>query len=202
MNRNAALVALALLASVSIAATAFGTSAGMSANPQKQAKKALKQSSAALATANSALAATTGPAGGDLSGTYPNPSLAPAARGARAYGLISDSGSLSRSKNVASVTHPGTGLYCIALSDSIDESTAVLIVGTDFSVNGTNHTAGVEDVSVVEWDSDGSAGCAPGTMVVTSLVYDGDPTDGDSGGGDGVGDDLSLDDEQFGFMVP
>jgi hypothetical protein len=44
--------------------------------------------------------------------------LAPAARGARAYGRVEAGGTLTRRKN-ATVLHASTGVYCITLASNI-----------------------------------------------------------------------------------
>ena len=56
---------------------------------------------------------------------------------ARAYGRIDRAGNVTRSKNVASVTHVGTGLYCITLAPAIDPSTTGLVAGTDYTGDDT-----------------------------------------------------------------
>jgi hypothetical protein len=135
-------------------------------------------------------------------GSIGSDDLAPAAFGARAYGHVGSAGSLNlgRSKN-ASVTHPATGVYCIALAAGIDPASAVLIVEPEFSDDFTNPPT--DNVSVVEWDiNEASAGCPVSTLAVRSWVYNGDSTDNDDGGGNTTGDDLSEIDQSFAFVVP
>jgi hypothetical protein len=120
---------------------------------------------------------------------------------ARAYGRVGSTGVVTRSKNVTSVTHPSTGVYCITVGGGIDPSTTVLLPSPDGSGNATDPAA--EDISVVEWASgEVGVGCPAGTLAVVTLAYNGDATDNDNGGGDTGGDDLAFDDEPFVFAVP
>ena len=132
-------------------------------------------------------------------GSIASADLAPAARGARAYGRVSSLGVLSRSKNVVSVTSPETGIHCIKFAASIDPSTAVLIVGQDFSNTGT--IPAVDNASVVGWDAFG-IGCPSGTFSVQTYLYNGDSTDDNDGSGTSTGDDLFARNESFAFAVP
>ncbi len=119
--------------------------------------------------------------------------LAPAARGARAYGHVLSGGGLTTSKGIASVGHtPGSGIYCITLAGTI--SNAVLVVGPDWATNGTGTAS--ESVSDVEWDSSG-ASCAAGRLAVRTFIAFGDPADDNAGG-----DDLQVRDQPFSFVVP
>jgi hypothetical protein len=132
-------------------------------------------------------------------GSIASDDLAPAARGARAYGRVSAGGTLSRSKNVTSVTPVSTGVYCIALASSINPASAVLVVGPDFSENGTSTT--IDSASVAEWDA--NAPNCPSSLQVRTFVYDGDPLDNNDGTGDLPGNDtVAADNESFSFVVP
>jgi hypothetical protein len=138
--------------------------------------------------------------GSDIADASVGPTdLTAGALGARAYGRVSALSALSRSKNVASVTNPTDGLFCIDPTTGIDPSTAVLLVDSDWS--GDSTVEGADDVSAVEWASSAS-GCPPGTMVVKTFVYNGDSTDDDDGGGNTSGDNLFAANEAFSFMIP
>jgi hypothetical protein len=133
-------------------------------------------------------------------GSIASGDLAPAARGARAYGRVDSSGGLTRSKNVTSVTHPTSGIYCITLAAGIDPASAVLVVGPDYSNNGTS--TAFDTASVVEWDAAANS-CASQSLQVRTFVYDGDPLDNNDGTGDTAGGDtLTEDPESFSFVVP
>jgi hypothetical protein len=134
-----------------------------------------------------------------VDGSISTTDLTPAARGARAYGRVDFDGNLTRSKNVVSVSHPQNGVYCITLGGGINPATAVLIAGLDYSNNYTNTT--LEDTAVVEWDAFGSA-CPSGELAVYTFLYNGDPTDNNTGTGDSTGDDLASHSESFAFVVP
>lgn len=153
-------------------------------------------------------------AAGDLSGNYPSPSIATnavnsakiadgsvdtgdlsaGALGARAYGRVNQNGTLSNSKNVASVTALGGGSYCITPAAGIDPSTAVVIVAPEFVGNSTN--ASLQRVSHVEWDSIPSP-CPSTALEVLTYLYDGDPTDDNTGG-----DVMTQTNQSFAFMIP
>jgi hypothetical protein len=132
-------------------------------------------------------------------GSLQDADLAPAARGARAYGRVSPTGTLTRSKNVASVSHPFIGGNCITLAGGIDPATAVLVVGLDITESST--AVGTDTAPIVEWRTDGT-NCPAGTLEVDTLRYNGDDIDDDDGGGNTTGDVLAFANEPFTFVVP
>jgi hypothetical protein len=138
--------------------------------------------------------------GGDIAnGSIGSPELTNNAWGGRAYGRVSAGGLVSRSKNIAFVSHPATGYYCIHLAadSGIDPDDAVVIVGPDFAGNGTRPTGpNAAQISVPEWDSAG-LDCPSETLEVQTFVY---LTMGD---GANSGKDWSQrDDEPFAFVIP
>jgi hypothetical protein len=132
-------------------------------------------------------------------GSVASSDLAPAARGARAYGRVDPDGILSRSKNVTAVTNPSTGVHCIDPAPSINPATAVLVAGSDFSLDSTSISG--EDASVVEWSAS-TGSCPAGTLAVLTFAYLGDSIDDDDGGGNSTGDNLVASDESFAFVIP
>jgi hypothetical protein len=176
-------IALAVIAALVIATPVFGISKGI--------KKAIKRE------VSKQIANATGPTGPP--GAAGNTGATGAPGGPRAYGLVSDAGTLSRSQNVATVTKPFTGIYCIVLPASINANTAVLVVGPDSSDNETS--TGGDDHSYVEWNSEGTD-CPANALEVFTFLYRGDTTDNADGSVTAPGDDLAADDESFSFMVP
>jgi hypothetical protein len=162
-----------------------------------------------------------GPAGGDLAGSYPNPSIAPNAVngsnvasnslggadinesslnvGPRAYGRVDQDGGLTRSKNVVKVKHPSPGQYCIKPSGVIDPDSAVVVVSPELAGDTTDEA--VDDMTHVEWDAGPLPSCALNEFHVETFLYDGDSLDNGTGAST-AGDNLKSTDESFAFVVP
>jgi hypothetical protein len=111
---------------------------------------------------------------------------------------VSSTVSLTRSKNVVSVTNPAQGFFCITLASSIDPATTGAAVTPDFGLDatgiGTNETQ-----AFAEFFSDGSE-CPAGTLEVITGYRQPDTT----GSADG---DLRTETNHFGnegffFIVP
>ena len=128
--------------------------------------------------------------------------LAPAARGARAYGNVSAGVFLSKSKNVTGVSSPSSGIFCITFASNINLAGAVVVVSPDFASTGTS--AGSANPAVAQWysGSPGGVGCPSGTVPVLTFTYNGDETDDDDGGGNTTGDNLVSSNQGFSFVVP
>jgi hypothetical protein len=93
---------------------------------------------------------------------------------ARAFGRVSGT-TVTRSKNVVSVSSAGTGTFCITLDPSIDASQVEAVVVPDFGGGQTN-VATDGSQAAVETFPGGSGSCTLGQIgVVTyerSVVYD------------------------------
>jgi hypothetical protein len=88
---------------------------------------------------------------------------------ARAYGRIARDGTLTRSKNVAGVTHPYTGVYCIALAGGIDASQTGVVATPDNLSDDTGTDDNPTDrQTLVEWYSSGVS-CPAGQLMVITL---------------------------------
>ncbi|MGI9558005.1 MAG: hypothetical protein ACR2N5_08695 [Solirubrobacterales bacterium] len=117
---------------VLIAAAAGTAVAGPTATPAGKADKALKKANKALKIAKKTKKkeGPAGPAG-----------VAGAAGTARAYGHVAADGTLTNSKNVASVTNPSTGSYCIepaAQAGIADTTKHPIVVTPDFFNTSTS----------------------------------------------------------------
>jgi hypothetical protein len=130
---------------------------------------------------------------------------APGAQGlpgtARAYGRVDPIGGLTRSKNVAGVTHPfggAGGVYCIQLAASIDASQTGLVATLDFSGDVTD-TGPNAFASWVEWDTD-APDCPAGQLQVDTFTRTVSTTG--SADGDVRTIDNELNNSAFFFVVP
>jgi len=109
---------------------------------------------------------------------------------ARAYGLVSTTApflAATRSKNVASVTNPSAGTYCVTLDASIDATKVAPIVTPNFSNDDTDGgpPASSDDQSFVEARSD-STGCPTGTLSFeTGFSEMGAPAEGNTNQNEG-----------------
>ena len=83
---------------------------------------------------------------------------------ARAYGLVSSTGGLTRQSNVVAVSHPSPGRYCITLAAGIDPSTT----GVNATVNGNDSGQN----PFAEWAPLGLQ-CAAGQLEVITALYSG-----------------------------
>jgi len=119
---------------------------------------------------------------------------------ARAYGLVSASGTLSRSKNVTQVgTSPGSGVYCIRLAAGINPAQTGVIATIDFFEDDTQFLENGAQ-AFVEWYSPTSNDCPAGDLMVMTGVRTVSP------GGSPDGDLRTVENSQapegFFFVVP
>jgi hypothetical protein len=114
---------------------------------------------------------------------------------ARAYGLVAENGTLTRSKN-ATVHHtPGNGIYCIQPAAGIDPTNTVLVVTPDFANDDTGIGSTNGSQAVVEWDSVPSD-CPAGQMEVATGKRS------QSGTAPVNSVNLTASDEPFSFAIP
>ncbi len=73
------------------------------------------------------------------------------------------------------------------------------VVGPDFGFDDTS-LAG-DRFACIEWRS-GLQACAADEIEIRTFLYFGDATDNDNGGGNSPGDDLTLSNQPFAFVVP
>jgi hypothetical protein len=85
---------------------------------------------------------------------------------ARANGRVAGDGSLTRSKNVTGITHPFTGVYCIALVAGIDVNQTGVIATPDTAAD-----AGGDGIFSVNWYSPGIS-CPAGHLQMVTYVHD------------------------------
>jgi hypothetical protein len=107
-------------------------------------------------------AGTGGPAGAQ--GGQGTPGVQGTPGTARAYGLVTSTGTLSRQSNVVAVSHPNPGEYCITLVSGIDPNTT----GVNVTVNGND--AGQNPFA--QWAPLASQ-CAAGQLEVITALYNG-----------------------------
>jgi hypothetical protein len=89
--------------------------------------------------------------------------------------LVSSSGTLLRSKNIAAVTHPTDGVYCIDPGQGINPNTSILLAGEDIDSALTGDPA--DQLSHAQWDSSRTS-CPVGAMEVETLFGVGVPGTG------------------------
>jgi hypothetical protein len=138
-----------------------------------------------------------GPQG--LQGIQGVPGIDGAPGTARAYGLVHHDGSFERSKNVTAVTHPKTGVYCIALAAGIDPNQTGVVATPDFTSDSTTTGIGNSKQAFVEWRTNAAPDCLGKLAVVTG--YRGVVTSG-SPDGDVRAVTNEFHDEPFFFVVP
>jgi hypothetical protein len=84
---------------------------------------------------------------------------------ARAYGLVDATGtSVTRSKNVVSVSTPTAGEYCITLDSGVSFASTGVVAIPDWSTDGTSGTS----ITHVEWRTSGN-GCAAGQVDILTF---------------------------------
>jgi hypothetical protein len=118
---------------------------------------------------------------------------------ARAYGRVAVNGALSRSANVTGVTHPFTGVYCIAFAAGIDASQTGLVATPDFLGSGTTNAGTNTPQGFVEWYSP-AAECPAGQLEV--LTFRRTATTGGSTDNDVHAVNNAFADVAFFFTVP
>jgi hypothetical protein len=117
---------------------------------------------------------------------------------ARAFGLVSSSGALTRSKNVVSVSNPSNGFFCITLASSIDPATTGAAVTPDFAQDATGFGTN-ETQAIAEFFSSGPE-CAAGELeVITGTRM---PSTSGSTDGDLRTETNTFGNEGFFFVVP
>ena len=116
---------------------------------------------------------------------------------ARAYGLVIGT-SVSRSKNVVSVTSPFSGVFCITVEPFINPATTGMVVIPDYHYDDTTYATNGA-TSFVEYDSF-APNCPAGTFQVRTESQ----TEVTSGSPDGDVRTVNANqvDEPFFFIVP
>jgi hypothetical protein len=96
-------------------------------------------------------------------GAVTAPKLAPSAIGARAYGQVNGT-TVTRSKNVAAVTNPSAGKFCIKLPGSIAASQTGLVVTPEEGTASTSWSTNGQQ-AIAEWFA-AAADCPAGQLEV------------------------------------
>jgi len=99
------------------------------------------------------------------------PSATTAGNGFRAYGQITSTAPFfnsARSRNIASVTNPSIGTFCVAFASSagINPATTGAAVSLNFGDDATvgGPPAATDKQAFAEWNSSATSGCPSGTM--------------------------------------
>jgi collagen triple helix repeat protein len=87
---------------------------------------------------------------------------------ARAFGLVDDGGTLSRSNNVTNVDIPKVGVFCLTLAHGIAAGQTGLVATPDFADDSTKFGDNV-DQAFVEWVS-GAEDCPAGALEVRTGI--------------------------------
>jgi hypothetical protein len=118
---------------------------------------------------------------------------------ARAYGRVAGNGTLTRSKNIASVGHPATGVYCLVPAAGIDPAQTGLIATPDYTADSTVIGGTNGHQAIVEWRSQAPA-CAAGQMQVITGFRSVSTTGSSDGDVRTVNNDVA--DQGFFFVIP
>jgi len=118
---------------------------------------------------------------------------------ARAYGRVASNGTLTRSKNITSVGHPATGVYCLVPAAGIDAAQTGLIATPDYTADSTVIGGTNGHQAIVEWRSQPSA-CAAGQMQVITGLRSVSTTGSSDGDIRTVNNDFA--DQGFFFVIP
>ena len=120
---------------------------------------------------------------------------------ARAYGLIGTTSatSVTRSKNIASVTNPQAGLFCITLAAGIDPTTTLATVTPDYNYDST--VFGSTNYQTIAEVDDSVGGCPAGTAFSVVTGYRSTTTAADPQGGANFVTAVTNTPENEGFFV-
>ena len=144
-------------------------------------------------------AGAAGPAGPAGAAGAPGQTGPPGPPGAaRAYGEVSFAGTVTRSKNVVSVTNPAGGVFCITVAPSIDTATTGVVVTADYSQDFTGYSPN-DRAAIIEFSSD-PLDCPAGSFEVVTGYRQ--PTSTGSIDGDIRTEDNVPANQGFFFVVP